>query len=343
MMVGIGVVGAGYWGPNLIRNFTAIEKCHLRGVCDHSDTRLTAMQNLYPDVKMSRDLKELLDDPEIKGIAVATPVATHYDLATRILKSGKSVFVEKPLARTSQECRDLISLAAERNLSLMVGHTFVYNPAVSYIGNLIENGDLGEVYYIYCQRLNLGLVRQDVNAMWNLAPHDISIALHWLSSMPVSVNAKGHTYLQDGVEDVVYIDLEFGNGVAVHIHVSWLDPNKVRRITVVGSEKMAVYDDVSPEAKVQLFDKGIDRHRINASLGEFDSFGKFQLAKRAGDILIPKIDLVEPLRVECCHFVDCIENDCKPITSGESGMHVVRTLEAATLSLKKDGVSIPIN
>jgi len=341
-MTGIGVVGAGYWGPNLIRNFAAAESCALAGVADLDEGRLARMKNSYPKITVTTRFQDLLDNPEIQGIALSTPANTHYELARQVLEAGKNVFVEKPLAQTVAECEDLIRLAGERNRVLMVGHTFEYNAAVQRVEEYIRNQELGEIYYIYSQRLNLGVVRQDVNAMWNLAPHDISIALRWLGAMPAAVNAQGYTYLQEGVEDVVYLNLEFADGVAVHIHVSWLDPGKVRRMTVVGSEKMVVYDDASTEAKIQLFDKGIDRQHIDGSLGDFDSFGKFQLIQRAGDVLIPRIDFVEPLKVECAHFVECIAQSKTPITDGENGLRVVKVLEAATQSLAQGGVSVEI-
>ena len=311
-MVGIAVVGAGYWGPNLIRNFSAIDGCDLVAVCDRDAERLKSVGANYPQARLVEDFDALLNDPEVGGVALATPVDSHFALASRVLESGRGVFVEKPLARSVAECEKLVELADRHGAVLMVGHTFEYNAAVEYIEDLVRGGELGEVYYIYSQRLNLGVVRQDVNAMWNLAPHDISIALRWLGQMPVAVNARGYTYLQPGVEDVVYLNLEFGDGVAVHIHVSWLDPSKVRRMTVVGSKKMAVYDDASTEAKIQLFDKGIDRKHIGGSLGEFDSFGKFQLIKRAGDVLIPQIDFTEPLRRECSHFVESVRAGGRP-------------------------------
>ena len=225
----------------------------------------------------------------------------------------------------------------------MVGHTFEYNAAVQYVEECIDKRELGEIYYIYSQRLNLGVVRRDVNALWNLAPHDISIALRWLKQMPVAVDARGYTYLQEGVEDVVYLNLEFPDGVAVHIHVSWLDPGKVRRTTVVGSEKMVVYDDASTEAKIQVFDKGIDRRGIEGSLGDFDSFGKFQLIQRAGDVLIPRIDFSEPLRSECRHFAECLNEGRRPVTDGHNGLRVVKILEAASRSLAIGGASVAIH
>ncbi len=342
MSVGLAVIGAGYWGPNLIRNFAGIEACELKVVCDRDPARLEALRRGHGGVRLTDDFDSLLADGGIDGVAVATPVETHHSLCRRLLEAGKSVFVEKPLARSSEECRELIELQQRHGTVLMVGHTFEYNAAVEYVEDLIDREELGEIYYIYSQRLNLGIVRQDVNAMWNLAPHDISIALRWLKKMPVAVNARGYTYLQEGIEDVVYLNLEFADGVAVHIHVSWLDPGKVRRVTVVGSRKMVLYDDASTEGKIQIFDRGIDREHIEGSLGEFDSFGKFQLTQRAGDVLIPKVDYSEPLRQECRHFVDCVATGRQPITDGDNGLRVVQVLEAATRSLAEAGRTITL-
>jgi predicted dehydrogenase len=340
-MVGIAVVGAGYWGPNLIRNFAAVGE--LVAVVDRDQARLDKQRSLYPGLHFTADLQEVLENEAVQGVALATPADSHYDLAKKVLQAGKSVFVEKPLAQTVAECQDLIDLADERGVVLMVGHTFEFNAAVQYVEKCIEQNELGQIYYIYSQRLNLGVVRSDINALWNLAPHDISIALRWLKKMPVRVDARGYTYLQPGIEDVVYLNMEFEDGVAVHVHVSWLDPGKVRRMTVVGSEKMIVYDDASTEAKIQLYDKGIDRRGLDGSLGDFDSFGKFQLIQRAGDVLIPRIDFAEPLRSECQHFVECVAEGKKPLTDGENGLRVVKVLEAASRSLAAGGASIELD
>ena len=313
-MVGIGVIGFGYWGPNLVRNVASLSEAQLRVVCDRSADRLQEVGRLYPGVDLVDSAVEVLNRSDIDAVILATPADTHFDLARRVLESGRSVFVEKPLARSASECEQLIELAAKKDLVLMVGHTFEYNAAVEYVDDLISRRDLGQIYYIYSQRLNLGVVRQDVNALWNLAPHDISIALRWLKKEPARVCARGYTYLQAGVEDVVYLDLEFD----------------------------------STEAKIQVFDKGIDREPITpdgpayASLGEFDSFGKFQLTQRAGDLLIPKIDFTEPLKRECSHFVDCVRENRRPLTDGESGLRVVRILEAGTKSLRQGGIAVDI-
>jgi len=340
--LGIGVVGAGYWGPNLIRNFAAATGAELVAVCDQSEERLAPVGRAYPAARTTASFADLLRATDVGAIAVATPARTHFALTRDVIEAGKSAFVEKPLAMTASECEELIALAERRGVVLMVGHTFEYNAAVEYVEGLMRSGELGELYYLYSQRLNLGVVRQDVDALWNLAPHDVSIALRWLGEMPVAVNAQGYTYLQAGICDVVYLNLEFGSGVSVHVHVSWLDPGKVRRTTVVGSRKMVVYDDASTEAKIQVYDKGIDREHMGGSLGEFDTFGKFQLSRRAGDVLIPQIDFVEPLKRECQHFVDCAVSGSRPLTDGHSGLRVVRILEAATRSLSQGGANITI-
>jgi len=340
--LGIGVVGAGYWGPNLIRNFAGATGANLVAVCDQSEARLAGIRIGYPAARVTGAIDDLLRADDVDAIALATPARTHFPLAREIIEAGKSVFVEKPLAMTVAQCEELIGLAERQGCTLMVGHTFEYNAAVEYVEELIRTGELGELYYLYSQRLNLGVVRQDVDAMWNLAPHDISIALRWLGEMPVAVNARGYTYLQAGIADVVYLNLEFGSGVSVHVHVSWLDPGKVRRTTVVCSRKMVVYDDASTEAKIQVYDKGIDRQHMGGSLGEFDSFGKFQLTQRAGDLLIPRLDFVEPLKRECQHFVDCVAAGRRPLTDGENGLRVVRILEAASQSLNQGGASVAI-
>ena len=347
-MVGIGVIGFGYWGPNLVRNVASLQGADLQVVCDQAPERLQQVAKLYPSVDLTDSVSDVLSRRDVDAVILATPADTHFELGKKVLQSGRSVFIEKPLARSTAECEELIELAAQKNLVLMVGHTFEYNAAVEYVDDLIARRELGQVYYIHSQRLNLGVVRRDVNALWNLAPHDISIALRWLKQEPVRVCARGYTYLQAGVEDVVYLDLEFDDGVAVHIHVSWLDPGKVRRTTVVGSRKMVVYDDASTEAKIQVFDKGIDREPVAtegqpyASLGDFDSFGKFQLTQRAGDLLIPKNDFVEPLKRECSHFVECVSNGSRPLTDGESGLRVVRILEAGTESLRQGGIAVDL-
>ncbi len=335
--VNVAVIGMGYWGPNLARNLGRLAAANLHTVCDIRQKTLAQVAQQYPAASLTTNYHDVLENPAIDAVVIATPVATHYTLAKACLKAGKHVLVEKPLAATSTECRELIDLAGSHNKVLMVGHVFRYNAAVQKLKSYIDSGELGEIYYIYSSRLNLGRVRHDINALWNFAPHDISIIIHLLDMMPVQVNASGFSYIQSRVEDVVFMTLNFPTGIGTHIHISWLDPRKVRLMTVVGSKKMVIYDDVSSDAKIQVYDKGVTRQPPHQSLGNFSSFGEFQLLLRAGDVLIPKLDFLEPLRVECQHFIDCIVEGKHPITDGLEGLRVVQVLEAAQRSLRNQG------
>jgi len=333
-MVNVALIGLGYWGPNLARNLTTLSGARLFGVCDTREDRLEHFVRQYPNVKKLTNADDVFADPEIHAVVIATPVASHFELAKSALRAGKHVMVEKPLAKTSAQCEELISLAEGKALVLMAGHVFIYNAAVRKVKEYIDSGELGQIYYIYSQRLNLGVVRQDVNALWNFCPHDFSILRYWLEASPVRVQAHGYSYLQPGIEDVVFVNLDFPDGVGANVHISWLDPNKLRRMTVVGSEKMVIYDDVSADAKVLVYDKGVAKKPLaDLSLGRFENFGEFQLLLRAGDVLIPKIDFVEPLKIECQHFVDCVATGKSPLTDGREGLEVVRMLEAAQASL----------
>lgn len=341
-MVKIGVVGCGYWGPNLIRVLAELRDAQLSAICDLSEDRLNYAKRMYPLVRLTSNYKELLSSKEIDAVVLATPPETHFPLAQEFLSTGKHLLVEKPLALKSSECESLIEIAKKNGAILMSGHTFVYNAAVGKMKEYIDKGELGNIYYIYSSRLNLGKVRTTINALWNFAPHDISIILYLLGEEPASVSTVGHSYLQSDLEDVVFMNLRFKSGVSANIHVSWLDPHKVRRMTVVGSKKMVVYDDVSPEAKITVYDKGIDKITDKERLKEVGTFGDFQLLLRTGDVHIPKINFVEPLKTECAHFVDCIKNGKRPITDGYAGLGVVRILESAQESMKKGGVPMNI-
>ncbi len=335
--INVAVIGLGDWGPNVGRNLARLSDVNLYAVCDMQEEALQKIGVQYPAIRLGTDYTELLNDPNVDAVVIATPVATHYALVKECLIAGKHVLVEKPLATTFDQCDELVELADKYNKVLMVGHVFLYNAAVRKLKSIIQSGELGQIYYIYSSRLNLGRVRQDVNALWNFAPHDISIVLYLLDMMPAQVNARGFSFIQPGIEDVVFVTLNFPNGTGVNIHLSWLDPRKMRLMTVVGSEKMVIYDDVSADAKIQIYDKGVTKQPTDQSLGEFKSFGEFQLLLRAGDVLIPKIDFVEPLKLECQHFVDCIETGKKPITDGREGLRVVQVLEAAQRSLENEG------
>src|SRR3990167_768117 len=322
-MINIAIIGAGYWGPNLIRNFVQLSEVDQIIVCDIREDRLQKMSSQYPKVKTTTCSEDIFKNSTIDAVDVALPAQMHYTYRKKGLLAGKHVKVEKPLAVNTNEANELIDIARNKNKILMVGHTFLYNPAVRKIKEYIKNGDLGEIYYIFSQRLNLGKIRSDVNVMWNLAPHDISMVLYWLDELPSKVSAKGVSFIQEGIEDVVFMNLDFPSGKTAHFHVSWLDPSKARKIVIVGSKKMIVYDDVSVDAKITIYDKGIDKKNIMAELPEIESFGKFQLMQRSGDVLIPKIDFREPLSIECSEFVECIQNGRKPLADGINGYNVV--------------------
>ena len=337
MTVRLALVGLGYWGPNLARNLAILDNAELVALCDANEERLRRIGRQYPSARLVPSFEDVLADDTIDAVVVATPVDTHFDLCRAALAAGKHVMVEKPLATSSAECETLIELAAAQGRTLMVGHVFVYNAAVNKVKEYIDAGEIGDVYYVYSQRLNLGQVRHDVNAMWNFAPHDLSIMCHWFGTEPTNLTARGHSYIQPGIEDVVFLNMEYPNDILASVHISWLDPLKVRRMTIVGSEKMVVYDDVSADAKVTVYDRGVTKKLIDqteASLGSYRTYGEFQLLLRAGDVLIPKLDFVEPLKIECQHFVDCIRTGETPVSDGRQGLWVVRALEAAQRSLR---------
>jgi len=326
-MIGIGIAGAGYWGPKHVRNFNELPGTRATLVADLDIGRLGAIQSQFPGTRVTTDFHHLLASPDVDAIVIATPVSTHAK-PSAALEAGKHVLVEKPLASTSRDAETLIELAEKHNRVLMVGHTFLYNPAVHALRDLVQSGALGEIFYVDTQRLNLGLFQRDINVIWDLAPHDISILLYVLGAEPIAVGASGSAYVQPGIEDVAYLELGFPKGVRAAVHVSWLDPNKVRQITVVGSRKMAVYDDVAALDKIRIFDKGVDVPPPTTSLGEF------QLSYRYGDVSIPHVPSTEPLRLECQHFVDCILTGKRPLSDGAQGLTVVRVLETAQAALK---------
>ena len=344
-MVGVGVIGAGYWGPNLIRNFAESAACRLVGVCDLNAANRQAVSKQYPGTVATAECGELLSNPDVNAMVIATPAKTHFDLALRCLESGKHVFVEKPLALSPKECRTLIDTARSRNLCLMVGHTFLYNAAVVRIKDLIQEGALGEVLYVYCQRLNLGKVRDDLDVMWNLAPHDISILCYWLGALPTLVRAQGYSYLQHGLADVAFVTMDFPRRVGASIHVSWLDPGKIRRITIVGTRKMLVYDDVSLDQKIVIYDKGVStsgRHDgLNSAMDR--TYDDFRIELREGDISIPHLRVREPLKVECDKFIEYVTTGKPPVSDGQNGLDVVRVLEACSFSMANGGNAWTVN
>ncbi len=332
--VGIAVLGTGDWGANLVRNFANLPGARLVAVHDSDPQRLKKAA-AHPGVRALASLDEVLAAPDVQGAVVAASAASHHALAKALLEAGKDVFVEKPLALRVEDAEELVRLARRQGRLLMVGHLLLYHPAVRYLKTLVERGELGDLRYIYSQRVNLGKVRRDENALWSFAPHDLSVILHLLGTAPVDVVARGSAFLQAGVEDVVFLDLRFPDGRLAHVHVSWLDPHKLRKFTVVGSRKMAVFDDMEASEKIKLYDKGVDR------VGEVVSYGD-ALTVRSGDILIPRISLQEPLRLECQHFVDCVRERRTPLTDGSGGLEVVRVLAAAQESLAQGGTPVSL-
>ncbi len=323
----VGVIGYGYWGPNLARNFHELPGSELVAVVDRKDDQLQRARVKYPNITLVKDYKEVLK-MGLDAIVISTSPKTHFEIAKDCLQHDLHVFIEKPMTLNSREAEELVDLAKAKGLTLMVGHVFEYNSAVLEMKRYIENKELGEIYYIDAARLNLGLFQRDSNVLWDLAPHDISTLLFLLGQVPVSVSAHGMACVTDGVYDVAYLNLIFPNNLMAFIHVSWLDPCKVRRTTVVGSKKMAVYNDLATEGRIKIYDKGVDAPDYT------DSFGEFQYAYRTGDITIPSFRFVEPLREECQHFLDCIVNQVEPRSSGRDGLQVIKVLEAAERSMK---------
>jgi predicted dehydrogenase len=324
----IGVTGLGYWGPNLARNFASLPDCELAWCCDGSESARERARAQFPGVRLTADLGELLEDPELDAIALATPVPSHAELAVRVLHAGKHCFVEKPLAQSVADAEQAVAAAEASGRILMVGHLLEYHPGVEKLKELADAGELGEqIYYIYGNRLNLGKLRADENALWSLGAHDVSVVLHLAEEEPVEAVAHGESYVREGVEDVVFCFLRFPSGLSAHLHLSWLDPHKERRFTVVGSRRMATFDDMALEGKLTVYDKGFDE----------DARGYGEYITRSGEIFCPRISNVEPLRVECEHFLECIRTGSRPRSDGASGLRVVRVLEELQRSLDRTG------
>ncbi len=327
-MINVALIGVGYWGPNLLRNLVANNDCKVSAVVDLASDRRKYVNNQYPGIEVTDQIEDILNNASIDAVVIATPAATHFDLVTKALKSGKHVLVEKPMAMTIEEVEKIDSLSKENNLVAMVGHTFLYNSAVRYLKEYIESGKLGDIRYIFSQRVNLGRIRSDVDVTWNLAPHDISIIQYLLGNpTPVSIIQQGMDYVQEGINDVAFLNIVYPNKIMAHIHVSWLDPHKIRRMTVVGSKKMVVYDDIA-ENKIAIYDKGIDRMAILGENMDFDDPRNFTFNLRSGDVYLPKIHFEEPLKVEIEHFLDCIQNKTKCLTGCEHAKKVIEVLSA---------------
>lgn len=330
----VAVVGAGYWGKNLVRNFATAKRCRLKYVCDLDEGLLSKHKASFPFIETSTNLDAVLADEEIAAVVIATGAPAHFAVAQKALLAGKHTYVEKPMTLTGSDAKILVELAEEKGLKLMVGHLLEYHPAVTHIKQMIDEGQLGQPYYMYTQRVNLGIVRQNENAWWSLAPHDISVICYLLGSEPISVAANGQCYLQKGIEDVVFATIKFADGKAANIHCSWLDPHKIRKMTVVGSEKMVTFDDMEASEKIRVYDKGA---AVSQDMNTYVEI----VSLRFGDIVIPKVAGGEPLATECKHFIDGVLDD-KPIRSdGIDGQRVVRVLEAGQMSLKNNGQ--PIN
>jgi predicted dehydrogenase len=333
-MTNVAAVGAGNWGRNVARNYAQLGSCRLKYCCDLDPARLEALRGRFPDTEFTTNYQDALDDPEVEIVAIAASAAAHHPLGMQALQAGKHTYIEKPLALNSENAQELVDEAQRQGVKLMVGHLLLYHPAVAMLKQIADAGELGDIYYIYAQRVNLGVVRRDENALWSLAPHDLSVALYLFGEQAISAAARGSCYVQDGVEDVVFANVAFPRGRMLNVHVSWLDPHKIRRITVVGSKKMAVFDDTESTEKLRIYDKGVERP-------SYESYGDL-ITLRYGDINIPHVPMTEPLRVECEHFVDCVANDRQPLTDGESGVAVVQILEAAQQSLKQAGAPVAI-
>jgi predicted dehydrogenase len=328
----IAVAGLGYWGPNIARNFAALPDAELAWSCDASEANRARHAAAFPGTRFTDDLDEVLADETVDAVALATPVPLHAEMAVRVLRAGKHCFVEKPMATTASDAEAVVAAAEANGRTLMVGHLLEYHPGVVKLKQLIDDGELGRILYIYGNRLNLGKLRADENALWSLGAHDVSVLLRLAGEEPHEIHARGESYMREGIEDVVFCFLRFPSGLAAHLHLSWLDPHKERRFTVVGESRMATFDDMALEGKITVYDKGFDEHS--------NSYGEY--ITRSGDIWSPRISNVEPLRTEIQHFVDCIRTGKTPISDGVAGLRVVRVLEGLQQSLdatRRNGVA----
>jgi len=334
--INVGVVGCGYWGPNLMRNLRSLPECKLKVMCDLNVDRIRHLRTLYPEVEGETDFTKIVNRSDLDAVVIATSVRVHYPMAKACLQAGKHTLIEKPMAASTAECEELIEIAERKGLVLMVGHTFLYSAAVRKIKEIVDNRDIGDLRYISARRLNLGLFQKDINVAWDLAPHDVSIILHIMQELPQSVNCRGSAHITGGIEDVTSMSLQFSRERSAIIHSSWHDPRKVREMTIVGSKRMIVYDDIAPQEKIKVFDVRVERPP------HYDTFAEFHYAYHYGDTYCPYIKQDEPLKTECQHFIKCILEGIVPLTSGRAGLEVVRILEASSASLKKAGGAIPL-
>ena len=333
-MIGVACVGTGYWGKNLVRHFYALNGCQLRVCCDLSEEVLQDLSTQYSDVAVTREYARVLQEPSIDAVVLASPTEMHFAMAKQALEAGKHVFVEKPLALAVQEAEALCQMAEVKGLILMVGHLLVYHPAIRKLKQLVDCGALGDIQYTYTQRVNFGIIRKSETALWSLGPHDVSMVCYLLNRQPQTVNACGASYVQEGIEDVVFVNLNFVNRVMAQIHVSWLDPHKIRRLTIVGSQRMAVFDDMEPVEKIRIYDNCVNHTEI--------PWWEQTAPLHRGPVVVPKVESMEPLRLECEHFLECIRRGRRPRSDGRDGLRVVGVLEAAQRSLDRGGIPIQL-
>jgi predicted dehydrogenase len=336
-MVKVGLIGCGAWGKNLLRNFANLPGCELLTCCDESAKQVEKISPGYPGIEFTKNPREIIENPNLDAVVIVTPPASHFQLCKAAIMADKDVFVEKPLVLNTKEGEELVELAEKKKKILMVGHIMEYHAATLKLKEYIDKGELGRVYYLYSTRVNLGKVRDIENALWSFAPHDISMILFLLDKEPVSVTATGQCYLQKdkGIEDVVFMNMRFDDGTMAHVHVSWLDPHKERRLTVVGDKKMAVFDDARSAEKIWIYDKGVQTKQDYSTYGEY-------LSLRFGDVVIPNIPATEPLRTECQHFIECVKSRKRPRSDGRDGLRVSKVLDAAQRSLKTGGSPVEI-
>jgi predicted dehydrogenase len=339
-MINIGVIGYGYWGPNVARNFHAASGVNLVAVSDVSDKRLALAQGHYPFIQGMKDPLDLIRSKGVDAVAIVTPVFAHYEMAKEALLAGKHVFIEKPFTSTSAQARELIDLAAAKGLKIMVDHTFLFTGAVRKLKQVIDSGELGKLLFYDSVRVNLGLFQHDINVIWDLAPHDLSIMAHLIDKKPVALTAHGTVHFEGGFEDIAYVSIEFeGNSFIAHFHVNWLSPVKIRQTLISGDKKMLVWDDLDPDEKVKIYDRGVD---VKSSNNVKNGIHELLVSYRSGDVHIPKLEATEALKAEAQYFVDCLEKNEAPFNDGQAGLQVVRLLEAADLSLKQGGKRIEL-
>jgi predicted dehydrogenase len=337
-MVSLAIIGIGRWGPNLLRNFISMEDVSVEMLCDADNNRLMAVKKRFPEIERTTNPQDIMEKSTIDCVVISTPLSTHFSLACKALEAGHHVLVEKPLTSSSSACQRLITTAEKMNKILFVGHTFKYNAGIRAVKEYIDSGELGEIYLINANRTNLGPVRYDTNALWDLASHDISIFSYWMGENPIAVSGHGGCYLNKEIEDVVYATLKYKSGVIAHVHASWLNPRKIREITVVGEKKMLVWNDMHLSEPIRIYNRGFERDDDYQ-----DTFGDFRLSIREGEVIIPNVQLNEPLLAECEHFIECVKTGTQPLTDGYDGLHVVRVLEAASESMRSQSILVALH